>query len=64
MLGHEVAAVTARPETEAYLRDLGASQIVPRADMAETVKRPLESETWRDVLMLWAVQCWRVSLGR
>lgn len=45
-LGHEVAAVTGRPETEAYLRDLGASQIVPRADLAETVKRPLESEVW------------------
>ncbi|MCU0902687.1 MAG: oxidoreductase [Tabrizicola sp.] len=44
--GHEVAAVTGRPETEAYLRDLGATQIVPRADLAETVKRPLEAETW------------------
>ena len=45
-LGHEVAAVTGRPETEGYLRGLGASQIVPRAEIAETVKRPLESETW------------------
>lgn len=45
-LGHEVAAVTGRPETEAYLRDLGAARIVPRAELAETVKRPLESETW------------------
>ena len=45
-LGHEVAAVTGRPETEAYLRDLGATRIVPRADLAETVKRPLEAETW------------------
>ena len=45
-LGHEVAAVTGRPETEAYLTDLGASRIVPRDDLAETVKRPLESETW------------------
>ncbi|MES2146184.1 MAG: MDR family oxidoreductase [Pseudomonadota bacterium] len=45
-LGHEVAAVTGRPETERYLRDLGAGRIVPRADLAETVKRPLESETW------------------
>ena len=45
-LGHEVAAVTGRPELEPYLRDLGASQIVPRDDLAETVKRPLESETW------------------
>ncbi len=45
-LGHEVAAVTGRPETEAYLRDLGASRIVAREEIAETVKRPLESETW------------------
>jgi acrylyl-CoA reductase (NADPH) len=45
-MGHEVAAVTGRPETEGYLRDLGASRIVPRADLAETVKRPLEAETW------------------
>lgn len=45
-LGHEVAAVTGRPETDAYLRDLGASQIVPRETLNETVKRPLESETW------------------
>lgn len=45
-LGHEVAAVTGRPETESYLRDLGASQIVPREMINETVKRPLESEIW------------------
>jgi acrylyl-CoA reductase (NADPH) len=45
-LGYEVAAVTGRPETEAYLRDLGATQIVPREDINETVKRPLEGETW------------------
>jgi acrylyl-CoA reductase (NADPH) len=44
--GHEVAAVTGRPETEGYLRDLGATRIVPRADLAEVVKRPMESETW------------------
>jgi acrylyl-CoA reductase (NADPH) len=45
-LGYEVAAVTGRPETEAYLRGLGASRIVPREELNETVKRPLESETW------------------
>ena len=45
-LGYQVAGVTGRPETEGYLRDLGASRIVPRADLAETVKRPLEAETW------------------
>lgn len=45
-LGYEVAAVTGRPETESYLTGLGATRIVPRADLAEPVKRPLESETW------------------
>ncbi|MET4104225.1 acrylyl-CoA reductase (NADPH) [Roseovarius sp. MBR-78] len=45
-LGHEVAGVTGRPETADYLKSLGATQIVPREDLAETVKRPLESETW------------------
>ncbi|MEY4984885.1 MAG: hypothetical protein RIR62_3151 [Pseudomonadota bacterium] len=44
--GYQVAAVTGRRETEAYLRDLGAARIVPRADLAETVKKPLESEVW------------------
>ncbi|HKK34870.1 MAG TPA: MDR family oxidoreductase [Paracoccaceae bacterium] len=45
-LGHEVAGVTGRPEQEDYLKGLGASRIVPREEIAETVKRPLESETW------------------
>eukprot|EP00873_Tetraselmis_striata_P015879 jgi/Tetstr1/436143/TSEL_024990.t1 len=45
-LGHEVAAVTGRPETEAYLKGLGATSIVARAEINETVKRPLEAETW------------------
>ena len=45
-LGHEVAAVTGRPETAEYLTSLGATQIVLREDINETVKRPLESETW------------------
>jgi acrylyl-CoA reductase (NADPH) len=41
-----VAAVTGRPETEGYLKELGAARVVPRGELAETVKRPLESETW------------------
>ena len=45
-LGYEVAAVTGRPETEDYLKSLGATQIVARSEINETVKRPLESETW------------------
>jgi len=45
-LGHEVAAVTGRPETAEYLTALGATQIVARADINETIKRPIESESW------------------
>lgn len=45
-LGYQVAAVTGRAETELYLRDLGAARIVAREELAEVVKRPLESETW------------------
>ncbi|MGR3271076.1 acryloyl-CoA reductase [Thalassococcus profundi] len=45
-LGYEVAGVTGRPETESYLKDLGAARIVAREEINETVKRPLETETW------------------
>ena len=45
-LGHQVAGVTGRPETADYLTSLGASQIVAREEINETVKRPLEAETW------------------
>ncbi len=45
-MGHEVAAVTGRPDAEEYLRSLGATQIVARQDINETTKRPLEAETW------------------
>ncbi|WP_209596179.1 acryloyl-CoA reductase [Ruegeria sp. HKCCSP351] len=45
-LGYQVAAVTGRPETGDYLKSLGATTIVPRDELNETTKRPLESETW------------------
>ena len=45
-LGYEVAAVTGRPQTADYLRSLGATQIVPRETLNETIKRPLEAELW------------------
>ena len=45
-LGRDVAAVTGRAETADYLRALGATQIVPREELNETTKRPLEAETW------------------
>lgn len=44
-LGYEVAAVTGRPETEAYLRELGATTILTREEMAEK-SRPLERQRW------------------
>jgi acrylyl-CoA reductase (NADPH) len=45
-LGYQVAAVTGRPETADYLMSLGATRIVARDEINETVKRPLEAETW------------------
>lgn len=45
-LGYTVAAVTGRAEQADYLHGLGAARIVARSDLAETVKRPLEAETW------------------
>lgn len=44
--GYAVAAVTGRPETEAYLRSLGATTIVPRADLADAPTRPLGRESY------------------
>lgn len=44
--GHDVAAVTGRPEQADYLKSLGAARIVAREEINETVKRPLEAETW------------------
>jgi acrylyl-CoA reductase (NADPH) len=44
--GHEVAGVPGRPETAEYLKELGATQIVAREEINETVKRPLEGEVW------------------
>ncbi len=43
--GFEVTAVTGRPETQEYLRGLGATNFLTRAEMTEPA-RPLEAETW------------------
>lgn len=43
--GYKVAALTGRPELEPYLRDLGATSIVTRAEV-ENAKGPLQSERW------------------
>ena len=44
-LGYEVTAITGRPETEDYLRSLGATNIVTREEMAAPA-RPLERQRW------------------
>ena len=44
-LGHEVTAVTGRPEEHDYLRSLGATAFLSREEMSAEPK-PLESETW------------------
>jgi acrylyl-CoA reductase (NADPH) len=45
-LGYEVAAVSGRSELEGYLRGLGATSLVPRAELAEGRPRPLDSQRW------------------
>jgi acrylyl-CoA reductase (NADPH) len=45
-LGHQVAASTGRPQTHDYLKGLGATTIVDRAELAKAPTRPLDSERW------------------
>ncbi len=45
-LGYQVAASTGRAETHAYLKSLGATNIIAREELAEPSKRPLDSERW------------------
>ncbi|WP_299180944.1 MDR family oxidoreductase [uncultured Neptuniibacter sp.] len=44
-LGYQVTAITGRPETAEYLKNLGAQEIVTREEMAEPA-RPLEKQRW------------------
>jgi acrylyl-CoA reductase (NADPH) len=44
-LGHHVIAATGRPEEEAYLKSLGAAEIINRSELAGT-PRPLNKERW------------------
>jgi acrylyl-CoA reductase (NADPH) len=43
--GYEVVALTGKPESEQYLRALGASQLLPRTAVTPA-KQPLESARW------------------
>jgi acrylyl-CoA reductase (NADPH) len=49
-LGYTVAAVTGKTEEAAFLNTLGASQIVSRADAADTSGRPLLKTQWAGVV--------------
>jgi acrylyl-CoA reductase (NADPH) len=44
-LGYEVSASTGRPAETDYLKDLGATEVIARADLAGPV-RPLAKERW------------------
>ncbi len=48
-LGYTVLAATGKASEEAYLKALGASAIVPRADLASAGK-PLQKERWAGVV--------------
>ena len=44
--GYRIAASTGRPELHDYLKDLGATTILDRAELAAPPTRPLEAERW------------------
>ena len=44
-LGYQAVAVSGRPETEPYLRELGAVDVIDRAEL-DRDPRPLEKEVW------------------
>jgi len=45
-LGYQVAASTGRPETHDYLKSLGASSFIDRAELAKPPAKPIDSERW------------------
>lgn len=47
--GYQVAASTGRAETHGYLKDLGAAEILDRAELAEA-GRPIDKERWSGVV--------------
>jgi len=44
--GYRVTASTGRQETRAYLKELGASEIIERESIAQPTGKPLEGERW------------------
>ncbi|MGB2680256.1 MAG: MDR family oxidoreductase [Candidatus Competibacter sp.] len=48
-LGYRVAALTGRPENEAFLHEMGAQQVLGRDQMDQSC-RPLEAQRWSGVI--------------
>ncbi|MFN9195484.1 MAG: zinc-binding dehydrogenase, partial [Pseudomonadota bacterium] len=48
-LGHRVVAATGKPQEAAYLEQLGAAQVIDRAELAAPGK-PLQKERWAAVV--------------
>lgn len=48
--GHDVTALTGRPEEADYLKRLGATDILERAALSEPSDKPLERETWNHAI--------------
>lgn len=49
-LGYRVAASTGRADTHDYLKGLGATTIVDRAELAEAPRGPMASERWSGIV--------------
>lgn len=47
--GHQVTASTGRPANHEYLKQLGAAEVIDRADLLKPA-RPLQRETWSGVV--------------
>ena len=48
--GHTVAAATGDPDAAGRLHDLGAAEVLPRAELEELAARPLASARWAGVV--------------
>jgi acrylyl-CoA reductase (NADPH) len=44
--GYEVVASSGKPDADDYLRELGASEVIPREETSAESERPLEKERW------------------
>ena len=48
--GYQVAAVSGKADAEKYLARFGVEEVIPRAELAEAIDRPMESARWAGVI--------------